>query len=475
MKCTYCGFSYDNEAKCPICGTPAPQQPAPTPEKPEPQPFLPPVQPPSGDAPKAPSPAASPAREDSGKGLRIATLCVLGVIASALIYLCLVMTFSYSLERGFESTAKEWSEDYDTFDAFGVPDNDMLNAEPKVFTDSAVHTLGENYRFDCGAIAVKSVTLTGAKPLLDKTVQQTAFTVVVTNTGKEAQYYDAPTLTVIFSTAKATGRKSPSFCMRANRSRQSITTTCRRTAPRSTLCSRSTARARTASTTTATENSPLPPPTALIPKKYPEPNGVGFFSRPRCLYTDRSTVPEMDDPCLITRQRPFDLFSYQTLPAALQHVIDVDIQALSARVLLKMRLRQAADVFQKRLKARRRALVIRLLTAEQQLTAGRRAQLRLFLFDEFFPLAQPIALGGLDERLARGDGQLVKHRVKPGGIRMQLVIGLAARRERIEPQGLQLAAHRIITAHDCTATLTSPATKNFVAGIVVFVIELSNT
>lgn len=196
MKCTYCGFSYDNEAKCPICGTPAPQQPAPTPEKPEPQPFLPPVQPPSGDAPKAPAPAASPAREASGKGLRIATLCVLGVIASALIYLCLVMTFSYSLERGFESTAKEWSEDYDTFDAFGVPDNDMLNAEPKVFTDSAVHTLGENYRFDCGAIAVKSVTLTGAKPLLDKTVQQTAFTVVVTNTGKEAQYYDAPTLTV---------------------------------------------------------------------------------------------------------------------------------------------------------------------------------------------------------------------------------------------------------------------------------------
>ena len=131
MKCTYCGFSYDNEAKCPICGTPAPQQPAPTPEKPEPQPFLPPVQPPSGDAPKAPSPAASPAREDSGKGLRIATLCVLGVIASALIYLCLVMTFSYSLERGFESTAKEWSEDYDTFDAFGVPDNDMLNADAK--------------------------------------------------------------------------------------------------------------------------------------------------------------------------------------------------------------------------------------------------------------------------------------------------------------------------------------------------------
>lgn len=25
MKCSYCGFTYDDEAACPICGTPAPQ------------------------------------------------------------------------------------------------------------------------------------------------------------------------------------------------------------------------------------------------------------------------------------------------------------------------------------------------------------------------------------------------------------------------------------------------------------------
>ena len=108
MKCVYCGFTYDDEPVCPICGTPAPSR-----EEYMPQydydynSYDPNTQapPPVSDAytrqapPVMSEPAAyrEPSKPRHAKksppgGLEIAAFCVLSVIAAALVYLSVIQT-----------------------------------------------------------------------------------------------------------------------------------------------------------------------------------------------------------------------------------------------------------------------------------------------------------------------------------------------------------------------------------------------
>ena len=99
MKCSYCGFTYDDELVCPICGTPAAPSEQTASFAPQPAPTV--------QAPvSASSPCVEPDIEEnkkpvaakSGKGLKIAALCVLSVIAAALVANVAIQAFSLSAE-----------------------------------------------------------------------------------------------------------------------------------------------------------------------------------------------------------------------------------------------------------------------------------------------------------------------------------------------------------------------------------------
>ncbi len=105
MKCVKCGFSCDDETICPICGTPV--APVKGPDFPyrarhaAPQ-YTPPCPPPiqqfrQPPAPKEPLPP-KPARKKTPDGLRIAFLCVLSVIAAALVYIAVIQTIGVCRE-----------------------------------------------------------------------------------------------------------------------------------------------------------------------------------------------------------------------------------------------------------------------------------------------------------------------------------------------------------------------------------------
>ena len=221
MKCSNCGFTYDNEAVCPICGVPAypAEQAAPYYMAAEPvigNTGIPetPARQTADDAPKA---KKEPVAAKSGKGLKIATLCVLAVIAATLIASVVFQILAFSLERKYYDKAMEamdrdeqlyddlnkispneflpnlYSDLIDPTD-FEEPDgNDYI--APKTFTDSAIRKTGEAYDFEYGSITLQSIKLTGASGL-DKNKQTAAFTVTVKNTTDQTLKYLYPSFSV---------------------------------------------------------------------------------------------------------------------------------------------------------------------------------------------------------------------------------------------------------------------------------------
>ena len=224
MKCSNCGFTYDNEAVCPICGVPAypAEQPMPYYAAPEPAVESPafaeaPVRN-TGDTPKA---KKEPAPAKSGKGLKIAAFCVLAVIAAALVTGVVFQILSFSLERKYYSKAtKALDESRDFLSGAAIDLEDFAQGEseqpthaaegldqlldgsdyqvPKVYNDSAVHKTGETFSFDSGEISLAGVKLYDF-PLSDGNKQPAALTVTVKNTTDTKQMYMFPLLNMVDS------------------------------------------------------------------------------------------------------------------------------------------------------------------------------------------------------------------------------------------------------------------------------------
>lgn len=194
MKCGNCGFVYDDEAVCPICGTPAPQpepvlqnfqQAQPTPYFAQPAPTI-----------EQPAPQQSPAPQEQtddkqpkqSKGLKIATLCVLAVIAAALVYSAVLQTISFLHERRYEEMIFGDDFDYD----FDFDGGDFDYIEPQTFNDSEIHAIGESFDFGKGTVALQSAKIIGPYSAGDNTKQLVAFTVVLTNNSDSEQTYSEP-------------------------------------------------------------------------------------------------------------------------------------------------------------------------------------------------------------------------------------------------------------------------------------------
>lgn len=119
MKCVKCGFSCDDETICPICGTPVKSVKEPDPpykaRHAAPQ-YTPPCAPPvqqfrQPPAPKEPLPP-KPESKKTPDGIRIAFLCVLSVIAAALVYIAVIQTIGVCREtdRGEHKSSSYVSE-----------------------------------------------------------------------------------------------------------------------------------------------------------------------------------------------------------------------------------------------------------------------------------------------------------------------------------------------------------------------------
>ena len=149
-----------------------------------------------------------------GKGLRIATFCVLSVIAAALVSGVVIQALSMSAElkhykkasEVMDSQKKYYDENakyYGILDKlsgdngkveFDEPDGSDYIA-PKSFSDGTVRKVGETYTFDYGTLTLKSV-----KPVsemaADSTKQMAALTLTVTNTTDKKLSFIHPKLSV---------------------------------------------------------------------------------------------------------------------------------------------------------------------------------------------------------------------------------------------------------------------------------------
>ena len=210
MKCSYCGFTYDDELVCPICGTPAAPLEQTAPFAPQPAPTV--------QAPvSASSPCVEPDIEEnkkpaaakSGKGLKIAALCVLSVIAAALLANVAIQAFSLSAElKHYRKSADVMDREKELYDkSFKLVesepdfdyDYDGSNSEGYGLSeksDNTVHKVGESYDFGSGVITLKSVRVSQKTANFDSTKQQVAFFVEVTNNTNSSQIYEIPSLTL---------------------------------------------------------------------------------------------------------------------------------------------------------------------------------------------------------------------------------------------------------------------------------------
>lgn len=185
MKCTHCGFSYEEETVCPICGTPAPYSETP-PEEPyfemtdatptaaaaEPQP------------PQQPELSASVPHRHVGK-LQIAILCLLSAIAALLLYLAVLGSVAFA-----------WMQSDYLYDTWDDPGNtgyaEKSMQDPNVLNDGTVHKIGEPYDFGSGVITLKGAAVIKPKASFDASQRLVAFTVEVSNNTKQVQLYHAP-------------------------------------------------------------------------------------------------------------------------------------------------------------------------------------------------------------------------------------------------------------------------------------------
>lgn len=200
MKCTHCGFTYDEETICPICGTPAPV------EAPRAESTVPPAaaqtQTPASRTPaprtfRAQSPSAprhsdrQTERQSGGKGLRIATLCVLAVIACALILVTIIQAVALLRGQGREEPNRQPAETIPLSSAPGT-----LPTDTEYLTDKNIRRVGDSFDFGKGTVTLKSVTVTREKSTFSSKTQQVGFLLEINNNTKKEQNYDAPGMTL---------------------------------------------------------------------------------------------------------------------------------------------------------------------------------------------------------------------------------------------------------------------------------------
>ncbi|MBQ1381374.1 MAG: hypothetical protein IIY79_05100 [Ruminococcus sp.] len=195
MKCTHCGFTYDEETVCPICGTPAPV------EKTRTESAVPPTaaqpQPPAprtfrASAPSAPRHSERQSEQQSGgKGLRIATLCVLAVIALALICVALLQMISLLRDQKQKEPSPQIEE---TISLSSEPNT--LQTDTEYITDKNIRRVGDSFDFGRGTVTLKSVTVTREKSTFSSKTQQVGFLLEINNNTKKEQNYDAPGMTL---------------------------------------------------------------------------------------------------------------------------------------------------------------------------------------------------------------------------------------------------------------------------------------
>lgn len=197
MKCTHCGFTYDEETICPICGTPAPV------EAPRAESTVPPAA--AQTQPQTPAPrtfrAQSPSaprhsdrqteRQSGGKGLRIATLCVLAVIACALILVTIIQAVALLRGQGHEEPNRQPAETIPLSSAPGT-----LPTDTEYITDKNIRRVGDSFDFGKGTVTLKSVTVTREKSTFSSKTQQVGFLLEINNNTKKEQNYDAPGMTL---------------------------------------------------------------------------------------------------------------------------------------------------------------------------------------------------------------------------------------------------------------------------------------
>lgn len=197
MKCTHCGFTYDDERVCPICGTPVLAEEIPA------ESDLPPfaAQPQATVPAPAPRPMRSSAasaprhaeRFTGNKGLRIATLCVLAVIAFALV-LCVLFQF-ISLFRG--QTRQQTATPTQAEQIIPLGSEPSLPiTDIEYITDKNIRRVGESFDFGKGVVTLKSVTVTKEKSTFSSKTQQVGFLLQIKNNTKQDQVYEAPGMTL---------------------------------------------------------------------------------------------------------------------------------------------------------------------------------------------------------------------------------------------------------------------------------------
>ncbi len=204
MKCTHCGFTYDEETICPICGTPAPAE-APRAESTVPPAAAQTQTQPRTPASRTPAPrtfrAAAPSaprhsdrqteRQTGGKGLRIATLCVLAVIACALILVTILQAVALLRGQGREEPNRQPTE---TIPLSSAPNT--LPTDTEYITDKNIRRVGDSFDFGKGTVTLKSVTVTREKSTFSSKTQQVGFLLEINNNTKKEQNYDAPGMTL---------------------------------------------------------------------------------------------------------------------------------------------------------------------------------------------------------------------------------------------------------------------------------------
>ena len=230
MKCSNCGFVYDDEPECPICGTSVqPEEETPNPYR-EPEAAAAPPVPPAPAVP--PVPPVPPKRP---KALMILLVCFVGVISVCTLYhtvFDIVYKISHAeklrerekaadrvtkltnnmldtiespefwqslMNNAFAKNTPDFSFDYnDYLDKFDLPRkglDEMLSAEEEL-SDGKTRKLGEAYDFGKGTLTLTKAEVVQESFGFDAAQQLVAFSVTVTNNTKTAQNYESLSLTV---------------------------------------------------------------------------------------------------------------------------------------------------------------------------------------------------------------------------------------------------------------------------------------
>ena len=215
MKCTTCGFEYEREPVCPICGTRAPQEETPVSppvsrafagENPyftksnAPTPPSPPTSPPPKRAyPAPPTPPQSNKNHhrEPSRSFKIVLICLLVITMAASCVSAVFTIMNYSQNKKISnffdivnSMAGMNMDDYGDFS--GLYDDgylDNLENDADYIDDTTTRKIGDTFDFEYGTITAVSAAATGKEALNDSDMVQYAFTFELKNTTDKRHRY----------------------------------------------------------------------------------------------------------------------------------------------------------------------------------------------------------------------------------------------------------------------------------------------